>query len=64
MKIKYEKPLVAVEHYELSQAIASCIIKIGPRRGDAAEMAIIELVWFWSFQNHPPFVGGFSFAAL
>ena len=30
MKIKYEKPMVAVERYELSQAIASCVIKIGP----------------------------------
>lgn len=30
MKMKYEKPMVAVERYELSQAIASCIIKIGP----------------------------------
>ena len=29
MKIKYEKPLVAVERYELSQAIAGCVIKIG-----------------------------------
>lgn len=35
MKIKYEKPLVAVEHYELSQAIASCIIKIGPNGSNA-----------------------------
>ena len=30
MKIKYEKPMVAVERYELSQAIAACVIKIGP----------------------------------
>ena len=30
MKMKYEKPMVAVEHYELSQSIASCVIKIGP----------------------------------
>lgn len=30
MKMKYEKPLVAVERYELSQAIAGCVIKIGP----------------------------------
>ena len=30
MKIKYEKPMVAVERYELSQAIAGCVIKIGP----------------------------------
>ena len=30
MKKKYLKPLVAVEHYELSQAIAGCLIKIGP----------------------------------
>lgn len=30
MKIKYEKPLVAVERYELSQAIAACVLKIGP----------------------------------
>ena len=30
MRIKYEKPLVAVERYELSQAIAGCVIKIGP----------------------------------
>lgn len=26
---KYEKPLIAVENYVLSQAIASCEIKIG-----------------------------------
>lgn len=30
MKKVYEKPLVAVERYELSQAIAGCVIKIGP----------------------------------
>ena len=30
MKIKYEKPMVAVERYELSQSIAACVIKIGP----------------------------------
>ena len=28
MKIKYEKPMAAVEFYKLSQSIASCIIKI------------------------------------
>ena len=30
MKLKYEKPLAAVERYELSQSIAGCITKIGP----------------------------------
>jgi hypothetical protein len=35
MKIKYEKPLVAVERYELSQAIAGCITKIGPNGSNA-----------------------------
>lgn len=30
MKMKYEKPIAAVERYELSQAIAGCITKIGP----------------------------------
>lgn len=29
MKMKYEKPLVAVDLYELSQSIAGCDIKIG-----------------------------------
>ncbi len=29
MKLKYEKPLIAVENYVLSQAIAACITKIG-----------------------------------
>ena len=29
MKMKYEKPLAAVERYELSQAIAGCVTKIG-----------------------------------
>lgn len=29
MKKQYQKPLIAVEHYELTQAIASCSIKIG-----------------------------------
>ncbi len=29
MKMKYEKPLIAVEHYELSQTIATCMIQIG-----------------------------------
>lgn len=29
MKMKYEKPQVAVEYYELSQSIAACITKIG-----------------------------------
>lgn len=29
MKLKYEKPLIAVEHYELSQAIAACEIAVG-----------------------------------
>lgn len=28
MKLKYEKPMVAVERYELSQSIASCAIKM------------------------------------
>lgn len=35
MKIKYEKPLVAVERYQLSQAIAGCVIKIGPSGSNA-----------------------------
>ncbi|MBQ7345515.1 MAG: hypothetical protein IJW45_05575 [Oscillospiraceae bacterium] len=29
MKIAYEKPMVAVERYELSQTISACITKIG-----------------------------------
>ena len=29
MKLKYEKPLIAVEQYALSQAIASCGTKVG-----------------------------------
>lgn len=29
MKLKYEKPLIAVEHYALSQAIATCTVKVG-----------------------------------
>lgn len=29
MKLKYEKPLIAVEHYALSQAIAACSIQVG-----------------------------------
>ena len=29
MKMKYEKPTAAVERYELSQAIAGCVTKIG-----------------------------------
>lgn len=29
MKKQYQKPLIAVEHYELTQAIASCSLKIG-----------------------------------
>lgn len=29
MKKHYQKPLIAIEHYELTQAIASCGIKIG-----------------------------------
>ncbi len=28
MKMKYQKPLVAVEHYKLSQSIAACAIQI------------------------------------
>lgn len=28
MKMKYEKPVVAVDRYELSQAIAGCSIRI------------------------------------
>ena len=48
MKMKYEKPLVAVERYELSQAIAGCVIKIGPSgtrtciRTDADTPAVIR----------------------
>lgn len=30
MKMKYEKPMAAVERFELSQAIAGCVTKIGP----------------------------------
>lgn len=29
MKLKYEKPLIAVEKYALSQAIASCPTQVG-----------------------------------
>ena len=29
MKMKYNKPMAAVERYELSQAIAGCVTKIG-----------------------------------
>lgn len=29
MKLNYQKPMVAVEHFELSQSIAGCSIKIG-----------------------------------
>lgn len=29
MRMKYEKPLVAVDRYELSQAIAGCSVKVG-----------------------------------
>ena len=29
MKLKYEKPLIAVEQYSLSQAIAACPTQIG-----------------------------------
>ncbi len=29
MKMKYEKPMIAVENFELSQAIAACVTKIG-----------------------------------
>lgn len=29
MKITYEKPMVAVERYDLSQTISACITKIG-----------------------------------
>ncbi len=28
MKMQYQKPLVAVEHYKLSQSIAACSIRI------------------------------------
>ena len=28
MKMEYQKPMVAVEHYKLSQSIAACSIKI------------------------------------
>lgn len=29
MKMKYEKPIVAVDRYELSQSIAGCSISVG-----------------------------------
>lgn len=29
MKLSYQKPMVAVEHFSLSQSIAGCTIKIG-----------------------------------
>ncbi len=28
MKMEYKKPMVAVEHYKLSQSIAACVIQI------------------------------------
>lgn len=28
MKMKYEKPMVAVDHYKLSQSIAGCAFKV------------------------------------
>ena len=33
MKLKYEKPMVAVDRYELSQSIAGCAIKVGATNG-------------------------------
>ena len=29
MKMKYEKPMLAVEYYELTQSIAACVTNIG-----------------------------------
>lgn len=29
LKLRYEKPAMAIEHYELTQAIAGCALKIG-----------------------------------
>lgn len=33
MKMKYQKPMVAVDRYELSQSIAGCNIKVGSTSG-------------------------------
>lgn len=33
MKLRYEKPAMAIEHYELTQAIAGCALKIGFNTG-------------------------------
>ena len=34
MKMKYEKPMAAVDLYELSQSITACHIKVGLMRSD------------------------------
>lgn len=38
MKKTYEKPLVAVENFVLSQAISACDIKIGPNGSSSCVM--------------------------
>lgn len=37
MKIPYEKPAMAIERYELTQAIASCAVKIGFMNSECVE---------------------------
>lgn len=37
MKIPYEKPAIAIERYELTQAIASCAVKIGFSTSDCVK---------------------------
>ncbi len=56
MKLKYEKPMIAVENYELSQSIAACDNRIGftnsecvikdPDATDHAKRLASTLGWF------------------
>lgn len=37
MKKQYEKPMLAVEYYQLSQSIAACVTKIGFQNSDCVK---------------------------
>lgn len=59
MKLKYEKPMIAVESYELTQMIASCSTKIGflnsecVKKDPDATNQMKDLAWSGFFLQDP-----------
>lgn len=57
LKLKYEKPMLAVEYFELTQSIAACVTNIGFMSSDCvkndpdATEQMQNLAWSGCFSN-------------